>query len=102
MTQNTNALAARYVLPSVPTRVLSFIVICQYGSNNQLAAWRWGLFEMEQHAEGLQLLKGNVAFAEAAQTGRLVSETDGGERAALEVTALVAEIDSLGLGRIVR
>ena len=43
-----------------------------------------------------------VAFAEAAQTGRLVSETDGGERAALEVTALVAEIDSLGLGRIVR
>ena len=45
-----------------------------------------------------------VAFAEAAQTGRLVSETDGGERAALEVTALVAEIDSLGIGigRIVR
>ena len=43
-----------------------------------------------------------VAFAEAAQTGRLVSETDGGERAAQEVTALVAEIDSLGIGRIVR
>ena len=43
-----------------------------------------------------------VAFAEAAQTGRLVSETDGGERAAHEVTALVAEIDSLGIGRIVR
>src|SRR5690606_16531368 len=43
-----------------------------------------------------------VALAEAAQTGRLVSETDGGERAAQEVTALVAEIDSLGIGRIVR
>jgi len=42
------------------------------------------------------------ALAEAAQTGRLVSETDGGERAAQEVTALVAEIDSLGIGRIVR
>jgi chromosome partitioning protein len=43
-----------------------------------------------------------VAFAEAAQTGRLVSETEGGERAAQEVRALVAEIDSLGIGRIVR
>ncbi|MCW5721713.1 MAG: AAA family ATPase [Devosia sp.] len=43
-----------------------------------------------------------VAFAEAAQTGRLVSETDGGERAAQEVTALVADIDGLGIGRIVR
>ena len=42
-----------------------------------------------------------VAFAEAAQTGRPVSETDGGERAAQEVTALVAEIDGLGSGRIV-
>jgi chromosome partitioning protein len=42
-----------------------------------------------------------VAFAEAAQTGRLVSETDGGERAAQEVTALAAEIDGLGIGRIV-
>jgi chromosome partitioning protein len=42
-----------------------------------------------------------VAFADAAQTGRLVSETDGGERAAREVTALVAEIDGLGIGRIV-
>ena len=41
-------------------------------------------------------------IGEAAQTGRLVSETDGGERAAQEVTALVAEIDSLGIGRIVR
>ncbi|GAA0611025.1 ParA family partition ATPase [Paenochrobactrum glaciei] len=42
-----------------------------------------------------------VAFAEAAQTGRLASETDGGERAAQEVTALAAEIDGLGVGRIV-
>ncbi|WP_435656006.1 AAA family ATPase [Brucella pituitosa] len=42
-----------------------------------------------------------VAFAEAAQTGRLVSETDGGGRAAQEITALVAEIDGLGIGRIV-
>ena len=42
-----------------------------------------------------------VAFAEAAQTGRLASETDGGERAAQEVTALVGEIDSFGVGRIV-
>ena len=42
-----------------------------------------------------------VAFAEAAQTGRLVSETGGGERAAQEVTVLVAEIDGLGIGRIV-
>ena len=42
-----------------------------------------------------------VAFADAAQTGRLVSETDGGERAAQEVTALVAEIDGLGIGKIV-
>ena len=42
-----------------------------------------------------------VAFAEAAQTGRLVPETDGGERAAQEVTALAAEIDGLGIGRIV-
>jgi len=41
-----------------------------------------------------------VAFAEAAQTGRLVSETDGGERAAQEVTALAAEIEDLGIGRI--
>lgn len=42
-----------------------------------------------------------VAFAEAAQTGRLVSETDGGERAAQEVIALATEIDTLGTGRIV-
>ena len=43
-----------------------------------------------------------VAFAEAAQTGRLVLETDGGERAAQEFTALAAEIDGLGIGRGVR
>ncbi|MBP2549697.1 cellulose biosynthesis protein BcsQ [Neorhizobium galegae] len=42
-----------------------------------------------------------VAFAEAAQTGRLVCETDGGERAAQEVTALADEIDGLGIGRSV-
>ena len=43
-----------------------------------------------------------VAFAEAAQTGRLVSETEGGERAAREVTALAEEIDGLGIGRRAR
>ena len=42
-----------------------------------------------------------VAFAEAAQTGRLVCETDGGARAAQEVTALAAEINGLGVGTIV-
>ena len=42
-----------------------------------------------------------VAFAETARTGRLVSETDAGERAAQEVTALAAEIDGLGIERIV-
>ncbi len=42
-----------------------------------------------------------VAFAEAAQTGRLVSETDGGERAAQEIIALATEVDVFGTGRIV-
>ena len=40
-----------------------------------------------------------VAFAESAQTGRLVSETDSGERAMHEMAALAAEIDGLGIGR---
>ena len=42
----------------------------------------------------------NQAFAEAAQTGRLVSETDGGERAAQEIIALAAEVDALRIGRM--
>ncbi|OQM76710.1 ParA family partition ATPase [Manganibacter manganicus] len=40
-----------------------------------------------------------VAFAAAAQTGRLVSELDGDPPAAREIAALTAEIDRLGLGR---
>ena len=40
-----------------------------------------------------------VAFAESAQTGRLVSETDSGERAVHEMVALAAEIDGLGIGK---
>ncbi|MCB2080420.1 MAG: cobyrinic acid a,c-diamide synthase, partial [Novosphingobium sp.] len=40
-----------------------------------------------------------VAFAESAQTGRLVSETDGGERAMREIATLAAEIDGLRVGR---
>jgi chromosome partitioning protein len=40
-----------------------------------------------------------VAFAESAQTGRLVSETDSGERAMREIATLAAEIDGLGIGR---
>ena len=40
-----------------------------------------------------------VAFAESAQTGRLVSETVSGERAMHEIAALAAEIDGLGIGR---
>ena len=42
-----------------------------------------------------------VAFASAAQSGRLVSELDGDTPAAREITALAAEIDRLGIGRAV-
>ena len=41
-----------------------------------------------------------VAFAAAAQTGRLVCELDGDPPAAREIAALVAEIDRLGIGRV--
>ncbi len=40
-----------------------------------------------------------IAFASAAQTGRLVSELDGDPPAAREIAELVAEIDRLGIGR---
>lgn len=41
-----------------------------------------------------------VAFATAAQTGRLVWELDGDTPAAREIAALAAEIDQLGIGRV--
>lgn len=40
-----------------------------------------------------------VAFATAAQSGRLVSELDPGTPAAREIAALAGEIDALGIGR---
>lgn len=43
-----------------------------------------------------------VAFAVAAQSGRLVSELDGDTPAAREITALADEIDRLGIVRKVR
>jgi chromosome partitioning protein len=41
-----------------------------------------------------------VVFADAAQSGRLASEIDADSRATREITALAAEIDRLGVGRI--
>ena len=40
-----------------------------------------------------------IAFAAAAQSGRLVSELDGDTPAAREIAALADEIDRLGIGR---
>ena len=41
-----------------------------------------------------------VVFADAAQSGRIASEIDGGSLAAREITALADEIDRLGIGRV--
>jgi len=40
-----------------------------------------------------------VVFADAAQSGRLVSEIGADNRATHEIAALAAEIDRLGVGR---
>jgi chromosome partitioning protein len=40
-----------------------------------------------------------IAFAAAAQSGRLVSELDGETPAAREIAALADEIEHLGIGR---
>jgi chromosome partitioning protein len=41
-----------------------------------------------------------VAFAAAAQSGRLVSELDGADLASREIAALATAIERLGVGRI--
>ena len=43
-----------------------------------------------------------VAFAAAAQSGRLVSELDDDTPAAREIAALADAIDTLGIGKAIR